>query len=196
MSTHTSTPPRRRDAAATREELLTAARARFAEQGYGGTTLRQVAGDVGVNPALVIRYFDSKERLFVEALGPRPHFGDVTDVPLDRLGPELVRRAIVELRSGQSGESLLALLHSQSTELGMSRLRTVIVEDFADVLGARLPGAQARARAVLVGAQLLGLSLVTEVFRRPGDALMPIEEVVAMYGPAVQALIDHTGPTG
>ncbi|MGZ4520799.1 MAG: TetR family transcriptional regulator [Mycobacteriaceae bacterium] len=183
-------PIRRRNAAATRAELLAAARALFAEHGYETTTLRQVAGEVGVNPALVIRYFGSKEELFLEVLGPRLSIGDVADVPLEDLGAELVRRALVKLRSSHSGSGLLALLHSQSNELGLSRLRDVIVRDFAHELGSRLSGSDAKARAVLIGAQLLGLSIVTELFLRPEDELMPIDEVVAIYGPGVQALVN------
>ncbi|MEO9221409.1 MAG: TetR family transcriptional regulator [Mycobacteriaceae bacterium] len=185
------TPTRRRDAAATRAELLTAARDRFAEQGYGATTLRQVASDVGVNPALVIRYFGSKEALFGEVVGPRADFAAGADVPVQQLGAELVRRALVQLRSAHSGSGLLALLHSQSSELGLSRLREIIIADFAHNLADRLSGPDAKARAVLIGAQLLGLSMVTELFSEPGDTPMPIEDVVAIYGPGVQALVDQ-----
>jgi len=125
------TQARRRDAAVTRTELLNAARDRFAEQGYESTTLRQVASDVGVNPALVNRYFGNKEALFGEVVGPRADFVEVADVPVEQLGAELVRRALVQLRSAHSGSGLLALLHSQSSELGLSRLREIIVSELA-----------------------------------------------------------------
>lgn len=60
--------PRRRDAAATRQLLLGAARDRFARQGYAATTVREIADDAGVNVALISRYFDSKEGLFEACL--------------------------------------------------------------------------------------------------------------------------------
>jgi AcrR family transcriptional regulator len=53
-----------RDAAATRRALVRAARRRFATEGYRATTVRQIASDVGVNVALINRYFVSKEGLF------------------------------------------------------------------------------------------------------------------------------------
>jgi AcrR family transcriptional regulator len=81
--------PRRRDAAATRQALLEAASSRFTRLGYDRTTLRDVAADVGVNLALIKRYFDSKEGEFpsgradlAEALsrqlsaGAWPEFGE------------------------------------------------------------------------------------------------------------------------
>jgi len=186
------TQARRRDAAVTRTELLNAARDRFAEQGYESTTLRQVASDVGVNPALVNRYFGNKEALFGEVVGPRADFAEVADVPVEQLGAELVRRALMQLRSAHSGSGLLALVHSQSSELGLSRLREIIVSEFAHNLADRLSGPDPKARAVLIGAQLLGLSMVTELFSEPGDTPMPIEDVVAIYGPGVQALVSES----
>src|SRR6187401_3364537 len=53
-----------RDANATRRALIRAARRRFATEGYRATTVRHIAADVGVNVALINRYFDSKEGLF------------------------------------------------------------------------------------------------------------------------------------
>ena len=50
-----------RDAKATRRALVRAARRRFATDGYRATTVRQIASDVGVNVALINRYFVSKE---------------------------------------------------------------------------------------------------------------------------------------
>jgi AcrR family transcriptional regulator len=66
---------RRRDAAATRQALLEAGRRRFVRLGYDRTTLRDVAADVGVNLALIKRYFDSKEGLFKAALAATPRIG-------------------------------------------------------------------------------------------------------------------------
>jgi len=61
------TATRPRNASQTRADILSAARRRFATEGYEGTTLRAVAAEVGVDAALVIRYFGSKEDLFAAA---------------------------------------------------------------------------------------------------------------------------------
>lgn len=49
--------------ATTRARIRDAAIARFGAQGYGRTSLREVAADVGVSPGLVIHHFGSKEGL-------------------------------------------------------------------------------------------------------------------------------------
>jgi AcrR family transcriptional regulator len=58
---------RPRNAIQTRADILAAARRRFGAEGYERTTLRAIAADVGVDAALVIHYFGSKQDLFAEA---------------------------------------------------------------------------------------------------------------------------------
>jgi AcrR family transcriptional regulator len=43
------------------------ARVRFAEHGYHGATIRRLAADTGVDPALVHHYYETKEKLSVAA---------------------------------------------------------------------------------------------------------------------------------
>src|SRR5580704_4195348 len=52
----------------TRGEIIEAARRIFAAKGYDGTSLRAVAREAGVDPALVHHYFDGKASLFVAAM--------------------------------------------------------------------------------------------------------------------------------
>ena len=52
----------------TRETILEAARATFAEAGYDRATIRRIATTAGVDPALVHHYFGSKEDLFAAAV--------------------------------------------------------------------------------------------------------------------------------
>ena len=47
--------------------ICAAARRQFAERGFDRTTVRSVAAEAGVDPALVIHHFGSKQRLFLEA---------------------------------------------------------------------------------------------------------------------------------
>ncbi|MCL2585930.1 MAG: TetR/AcrR family transcriptional regulator, partial [Streptosporangiales bacterium] len=60
---------RRPGTSQTREEILAVARGRFAERGYDAASLRAIAAEAEVDPALVIHYFGSKEKLFVETMG-------------------------------------------------------------------------------------------------------------------------------
>jgi AcrR family transcriptional regulator len=53
-----------RDAEATRQRLLEAARAEFAEHGIAGARVDRIAADAKANKAQIYHYFGSKDRLF------------------------------------------------------------------------------------------------------------------------------------
>ena len=59
---------RRPGAPDTREDILAAARRAFAARGYEATSLRSIAKQVHVDPALLVHYFGSKDGLFLAAL--------------------------------------------------------------------------------------------------------------------------------
>ncbi len=52
----------------TRADVLAAARTRFARVGYDNATIRAIATDADVDPALVHHYFGTKRDLFREAV--------------------------------------------------------------------------------------------------------------------------------
>jgi AcrR family transcriptional regulator len=72
------TAPRRRDAAATRQALLTAAHELFEVHGFRGTTLRAIGERAGVDQALIARYFGGKAELHQAVLADE---GAQPDVP-------------------------------------------------------------------------------------------------------------------
>ena len=59
---------RRPGESGTRDAILEAARREFAQQGYDRTTIRNVARDAGVDPALVHYFFGTKTELFAAAM--------------------------------------------------------------------------------------------------------------------------------
>jgi TetR/AcrR family transcriptional regulator len=63
-----STRPRRRDPAATRKKLLTAARREFARSGLAGARVDEIAARAGVNKQLVYHYFGDKDALYLAVL--------------------------------------------------------------------------------------------------------------------------------
>jgi len=76
-------------------EILEAARRQFTDNGYTGATIRGIAADAGVDPALVHHYFGSKSDLFVAALdipvNPASILAGLVDEGTDGLGERIVR---------------------------------------------------------------------------------------------------------
>ncbi|GGU41638.1 TetR/AcrR family transcriptional regulator [Streptomyces coeruleorubidus] len=52
----------------TREQIVVAAAKAFGEKGYRAASLRQIAADVGLSPAALLRHFESKEDLLAAVL--------------------------------------------------------------------------------------------------------------------------------
>jgi TetR/AcrR family transcriptional regulator len=60
--------PQRRNPAATRKKLLTAARREFADSGLAGARVDEIADRAGVNKQLVYHYFGDKDALYLAVL--------------------------------------------------------------------------------------------------------------------------------
>ncbi len=77
-----ATPPRRRKGERTAERILDAAEALFAEKGYAGTTLRDVANRVGLRTPSLYNHFPNKDSLYAAVLerGIRPVLDVLTEV--------------------------------------------------------------------------------------------------------------------
>jgi AcrR family transcriptional regulator len=92
---------RKRNAERTRETILAAAQDVFSTTPYGEASLKEITRRAGANPALVSRYFGSKEKLFEEALAAALDAGMLTAAPRERFG-----EAIAELFTTPSGSRI------------------------------------------------------------------------------------------
>lgn len=148
--------PRKRSAPATRQAILDAAKLCFSSEGYDQVGVREIAARAGVDPALINRYFGSKEGLFSEVIGGKFDLRHIAGDDLDTLG-ETMLRAVLKKKSAEGHDPLRALLRSFSSDVAREKLRVAIIQGFVEPLAARLPGPHARERAELVGSTLLGL---------------------------------------
>lgn len=157
------TAPRRsqgRNAAATRAAILEAARKRFAVEGYDGAGLRGVACDAGVDPALVCRYFGSKEGLFREVLASDGPPSELMAADLAGFGMHLAQMLITEPLDPASFDKLLIGLRSISSPQAGAAIRADLLEAFYRPLEAKL-GCPVRAR--LVAGIIMGFTLARAV---------------------------------
>jgi AcrR family transcriptional regulator len=195
-------PGRRAGESRTREAILDAARRRFAEQGYEGATIRGIAADADVNPALVHHFYGTKERLFAAAMRLPVVPSEVITVMLgaerDRLGEEFGPR-IGEILAGTMlrvwdvadiRTAFLGLLRSAATsDQGVRMLRefvtSTIVASLTQVAGLD-DDADGRYRATLVASQVVGLGFARYVLGLEPLASATTEDLVAAIGPTVQ----------
>jgi AcrR family transcriptional regulator len=81
-----------------KKQILEIAMRRFSEQGFDGTSTREIAEAAGINEALIFRHFRTKEDLFGEVLSDR----------VERRGRNRRMRKLVQ-SEGDSREVLVAI---------------------------------------------------------------------------------------
>src|SRR3954471_8521795 len=180
---------RARNAAATRQAILDAAKACFMREGYERVGVREIAGRAGVDPALVNRYFGSKEGLFAEAVAAKFDLTALLSGDRATLGERLARFVLLKKQhAGQEYDPLVALLRSTSCEAPAKMLRQVLVDGWVHPLAAYIGGPDALQRAELVSSTLLGLLVHRTVIG--GTVAADSEQLIALVGPTLQALVD------
>jgi AcrR family transcriptional regulator len=180
--------PRRSDA--TRAAILDAARARFAADGYDRATIRAIAGDAGIDPSMVMRYYGSKENLFALAARFDLRLPDFAAVPADRLGETAVRTFLD--RWDEPSALPILLRTAMTNESAALALQRVFGEQVAAALGDGTPTAESAERAAMVASQLLGLALCRYVLRLAPLSELDTDALVARFAPTVQGYL--TGP--
>lgn len=189
--TDTPPAPRRRDRAATRAALLDAARLRFSRQGFDGTGIREIAADVGVDPALISRYFGSKEKLYAEAVRVEIPAGLADDPhrPLVHVTDALLRDVVFGDWEQFHGEHpLLAMLRSSGHPGVRDQLRTQLCEEYLSGIADRLDGDGAELRAELMGALLLGMGVMRSVVGSPALSEASFEETRRLVARMIRVL--------
>lgn len=175
---------------AAREAILAAARARFTEQGYDRTTIRQVAGDADIDPSMVMRYYGSKEGLFAAAVDVDLRLPDLAALPRDEVAGALANHFVTMWRSDQGGPLSILLRSAVTHEDAAERLRSVFSDQVATMVRRLLgDGPETGVRAGLLSAQLLGIALTRYILRLPPVVGMGDEEVVAITSEFVDRIL-------
>ncbi|MET8448321.1 TetR family transcriptional regulator [Streptomyces sp. NPDC005209] len=186
-----SSGARRSDA--TRGAILTAARERFASDGYERATIRAIAKDAHIDPSMVMRYFGSKEGLFAAAVALDLRLPDLTAVPRDEVGRALVGHF---LSLWEENEELTAVLRVGATnQAGAERMQGIFRDQLLPVARQACPDPeQIPVRAALCASQLLGLALTRYVLRLPPAVALHPQEIVAWLAPTVQRYLTAPSP--
>lgn len=182
---------RRRSAPATRAAILEAARNRFGTHGFDRVRLRDVAADVGVDPAMVIRYFGTKEGLFAAAAEFDLDLPDLAGVSAEELGHVLMPR-FFGVWEGDAG--FLSLLRAATTsEAAAEKMLELFTGQVAPAVAAVVAD-HASERAALLGSQILGLAVSRYVLKVPPLAHMSRAELEAWVTPVIRHYLTDPAP--
>jgi len=178
-----------RNASDTKAAILAAARTRFAAEGYRSASIRAVARDVGVDAALVVRYFGSKPGLFAAATDIDLRIPDLTGAPAGVHGQRLVEHVLARWDAGTlEGQALLILLRSAASDAAAAAgMRELFARQLVPALRRLITDdSEAPQRAALVASQILGLALARSVLELPPFDAMPSDLIAATVGATIQ----------
>ena len=184
---------RRAGDSGTRDAILDAASALFAEHGYEGASIRAIAAAGGVDPGLIRHFFGDKQTLFTTVVADR------TAIP-GRLAaavgddPSTAGRAFTDayLRLWEDPETrpvLFALVRSAMTSPGATEmLRELLLSRVLVPDG----GAERLSQVALAGAHLFGIAMARHVIGLPPVVALSHDELVDQGAPTIQRYLTGT----
>lgn len=198
-SGHSSRPVGRRpgDPEATRQAILDAARALFAEVGFERATIRAIAQRADVDPALVIHRFGGKQQLFAaahELPDPSALLADIEHVPPSERGAFIARIYLSAMQSPSSPARSL-LRAAATNEAAATMLREFITTSFISQADRIAPGPDGPRRLALAGSQMMGVLFGRTVLELPPLTSATLDELVGALGPVIQHYLDEPLPS-
>lgn len=175
----------------TREEIAGAARRLFAERGYDRASVRAIAAEAGVDPALVGHFFGSKERLFLAVVALPFRTEDVvarlTAGDPGSAGERLAEFVLGILEDPAGRARITAMVRAAASEpRAAEALRHIITRQVLGPVARALGAEDAELRASLAGSQVVGLVMARYVVGVEPLASRPPDEVAAAIGPTLQ----------
>jgi AcrR family transcriptional regulator len=184
----------------TRTDILRAAAAQFSSGGYEATTVRKIAADAGVDPALIRRFYVDKEGLFTHvaaaAFSPDEAMTAALRGPRGRLGERLVTYFLGVMGDADRPGPVLALIRPAVTsEHAAALMRRFLATEVLARIATALGADQAELRAALAASQLVGLAVARAAVGLRPLADADVDELVAWIGPTLQRYFTGRAPT-
>lgn len=176
----------------TRAAILRAALSLFSRQGYDKVSLRAVAREADVDPALIHHYFESKAELFSRSvldaeLRPAAILERITAGPAEEIGRRAVLEFLTAWRVPGAEDRFTAMFRAAVSDEGARR---PLVEFLNREIFVKLAQSQghddAALRANLAISALLGLVMARDILQIPVLTSLPENELVRGLGAALQ----------
>ena len=183
----------------TRAAILKAAQELFAGQGYERTTVRDIAARAAIDPAMVMRYFGSKELLFAAATTLKIDRGYLARVPKSKIGEAIIRDGLDRWDDPHWGANVIAMVRTSMSNLAarekfnngylesLASLQSALLEHH----GIKLP----KETVALIATQALGVLIARYILRLEPVAKMPRETLIREVGRALQNYLRQGAPT-
>jgi AcrR family transcriptional regulator len=178
----------------TEAAIRSAARDLFAEKGFERTTIRGVAAAAGVDPALVMQHFGSKERLFAAASHVKDDHSRMMAATSDSLPTAALDDLFDSFETPLDREATVALMRNCLTHPSAARvMRDEIMCDrtaaVAGTISGTVPADEAELRAGLFGACMIGLGMARYLLELEPVAGASREDLHRLMEPVLRTLL-------
>jgi AcrR family transcriptional regulator len=191
VTTAESRVPRDERRRRTEATILEAARELFATDGFERTTIRAVAARAGVDPALVMQHFGSKEGHFAASTRWSSEHQTILSATTDNLAAAAVDDLLSHFESADDREAAVALMRNCLTHpAALEIMRDQVMNERKCAVAAAIDGPDAELRAGLFAAVMIGLGMSRYLIKLEPVASASPDELRRLIEPALQALLD------
>ena len=178
----------------TETTILDAAREQFAEAGFERTTIRGIAAQAGVDPALVMQYYGNKEGLFAAATRWGGEHQRILAATSDTLAAAAIEDLLSHFEAGEHKDSAVALMRNCLTHpTALTAMRDQVMCERKDAVAAALDGEDVELRAALFAACMIGLGMARYMIKLEPVASASPEDLHRLMEPVLRALVDPPG---
>ncbi|AMW19847.1 MULTISPECIES: TetR/AcrR family transcriptional regulator [Mycobacteroides] len=184
-------PGRRPGTSSARDDILASARKLFSVNGIDKTSMRSIASDAGVDPALIHHYFGTKLDLFREVVqlpvDPQVVLQPLWDIPVEELGIA-IPRLIIPFWDSELGANVLALFRSALSGADDGLVRVFFREVLVNIIAERVdsPAGSGALRAEFAITQMAGILVARYIMEVEPLASLTAEEIALTVGPNIQ----------
>ncbi|KSU77113.1 MAG: TetR family transcriptional regulator [Rhodococcus qingshengii] len=175
--------------------ILTAAKALFAERGYASTTIKDIAVAAGYSPALVMKIYGSKSRLYSAAIPSAPPMDEDPNADATGdIGCQLVEKLVARRESDETDPWAMLAVHvheAPDPAAARAEIKQRYVHGIARRIGDTEPGL---VRSQIVVSLLLGLATGMRTLELLGEDSLSSEDLIRRYGRLIQIAVDEIEP--
>lgn len=172
---------------------MAAAKTSFSSHGFRGATIRAIAADAGVDPALVMHYFGTKADLYAAAIelpiSPSMVESLLLAGPRMEIGERLARLFFSVWEQPAAREPFVAMLRGAVSghDIATSAFADFITSALMETMAAHLEVPTAQVQAGV--ANMVGVALMRYVVGIEPIASADTEELIAMLAPRIQSYL-------
>ena len=190
---------RRRGDSGTRQAIRAAAARQFAELGYDRASMRSIAREADVDPALVAHFFGSKHKLFVAVVelpfDPEQVVPEIFAAGPGRAGLRLAEVLLATLERPEARRPLVGLVRAAAAEPDAAAMvRELITGQVLGSIVAAVGADHAELRASLISSQVVGLIVARYIVAVEPLASLDPQVVAGALAPTFQRYL--TAPLG